>query len=178
MSEQHRREAGSHLTDEQREDYATRALELKARGGSNRQIAKELGVSGPTVKRLLTYAADTADPAEREAVRAQVQASVNAVKRRAWSELDRKEPLTKAQKQAGVDPKTQPRIINPTSHTLPQLLQRVLDADNTLIQLYHLNIQARDETPTESLADQMRAYEQAKLEGKVEDIRPRQDTGS
>lgn len=164
--------SNSHLTDQQREDLSTRALELSARGASQRQIANELGVSPPTVRRLLDYAAQTADPKRRDAVRAEIQASIKAVKRRAWTELDRKVPLTAAQKRAGVDPKDQPRIIQPTSHTLPQLLQRVLDADNALIQLYHLQVTAKDESPTESLADQMRAYEKAKLEGKVQDLRP------
>lgn len=175
MSEDHSKRPVGHagrLSDFERESLSTTALELKARGAINTQIGKELGVSADTVRRLLQYAAGKVDDDAKDRVRASVEASVNAVKRRAWTELDRRVPLTESQKKRGLDPKKQPRIIQPTSHTLPQLLARVLESDDRLIRLYGLDLPDANEEPTASLADQMKAYDKAKREGKLHEIRP------
>lgn len=64
------------------------------------------------------------------------------------------------------------RYIQPTSHNLPHLLSRILDADDRLIRLYGLDQPNADDQPAETLAEQMKAYEEAKRTGKVSDIRP------
>lgn len=158
---------GQSLSASERETLSTRALELSGRGASKAQIGRELEISTDTVKRLLVHASKGIAETERDSIRATIEASVNAVKRRAWTELDRRHNQTDAQKRRNEQGS---RIIQPTSHTLPALLSRILEADDRLIRLYGLDQPDANATPTESLAEQMIAYEEAKRTGKVSDI--------
>ena len=133
-----------------------------------KRIGEELGVSFPTVQSLLRHAAAQIDRDEKTQIRAQIVTSVQAVKRRAWSELDRRRAPDRSK---GARGEPGALIIQPTSHTLPALLQRILEADDRLIRLYGLDQRGSDERPTETLIDQMKAYEEAKRTGKLAEIR-------
>jgi DNA-binding CsgD family transcriptional regulator len=163
-----KRGPGKSLTQEERAHLSSEALEKWGRGISKKQIAKELGVSFQTVQSLLRYAAAQIDAEEKVEIRAQIVASIRAVKRRAWDELDRRRAPDRSK---GATGEPGARIIQPTSHTLPALLQRILEADDRLIRLYGLDQRGSDERSTESLVDQMKAYEEAKRTGKLAEIR-------
>jgi hypothetical protein len=148
------------LTEDERARLSSEALEKWGRGSSKKQISEELGVSFQTVQSLLRHAAAQIDSEEKTEIRAQIVASIRAVKRRAWDELDRRRAPQDRSKGARGEPGS--RIIQPTSHTLPALLQRILEADDRLIRLYGLDQRGSDERSTETMADQMKAYEEAK----------------
>lgn len=165
------RAAGSRLTPEERASYMGTALEMRARGSSKAAVCRALGIQKRTLESLLDEAAGEISPRDRVRKRAEIETSIMAVKRRAWTELDRREALTAAQKRAGMRADERPRIIKPTSHTLPALLSRILESDDRLIQLYGLDRPEADTQPTETLAEKMKAYEEAKRTGKLSEIR-------
>jgi DNA-binding CsgD family transcriptional regulator len=162
-----KRGPGKSLTEDERAHLSSEALEKWGRGISKKQIGEELGVSFPTVQSLLRHAAQI-DAEEKTQIRAQIVASILAVKRRAWAELDRRRAPTKEQRASG---EPGDRIIQPTSHTLPALLQRILEADDRLIRLYGLDQRGSDEGSTWTMVGQMKAYEEAKRTGKIAEIR-------
>jgi DNA-binding CsgD family transcriptional regulator len=156
------------LTEDERARLSSEALEKWGRGISKKQIGEELGVSFQTVQSLLRHAAAQIGAEEKTEIRAQIVASTRAVKRRAWDDLDRRRATERSSRSRG-EPGA--RIIQPTSHTLPALLQRILEADDRLIRLYGLDQRGSDESSTMSMADQMKAYEEAKRTGKLAEIR-------
>jgi DNA-binding CsgD family transcriptional regulator len=163
-----KRGPGKNLTEDERAHLSSEALEKLGCGISKKQIAKELGVSFQTVQSLLRHAAAQIDAEEKAEIRAQIVASVRGVKRRTWAELDRRRAPTKEQRASG---EPGDRIIQPTSHTLPALLQRILEADDRLIRLYGLDQRGSDEGSTWTMVGQMKAYEEAKRTGKIAEIR-------
>ena len=156
------------LTEDERARLSSEALEKWGRGISKKQIGEELGVSFPTVQSLLRHAAAQIAAEEKAEIRAQIVASIRAVKRRAWTELDRRRAPDRS-KEARGEPGA--LIIQPTSHTLPALLQRILEADDRLIRLYGLDQRGSDEGSTWTMVGQMKAYEEAKRTGKIAEIR-------
>ncbi len=162
-----KRGPGKSLSKDERARLSSEALEKWGRGTSKRQIGEELGVSFQTVQSLLRHAAAQIDAEEKAEIRAQIVASIRAVKRRAWTELDRRRAPDRS-KRARSAPGA--RIIQPTSHTLPALLQRILEADDRLVRLYGLDQRGSDERSSATLVDQMKAYEEAKRTGKVAEI--------
>jgi DNA-binding CsgD family transcriptional regulator len=168
-----KRGPGKSLTEDERARLSSEAMEMWGRGISKKQIAKDLGVSFQTLQSLLRHAAAQSDAEEKAEIRAQIIASIRAVKRRAWDELDRRRAPDRSKGALG-EPGA--RIIQPTSHTLPALLQRILEADDRLIRLYGLDQRGSDEGSTMSMADQMRAYDEAKRTGKLAEIRARNPT--
>jgi hypothetical protein len=94
----------------------------------------------------------------------------SAVKRRAWNELDRRRAPDRSK---GASGEPGALIIQPTSHTLPALLQRILEADDRLIRLYGLDKRDSEEGSTWTMVGQMKAYEEAKRNGKLAEIRAR-----
>jgi hypothetical protein len=165
-----KRGPGKSLTEDERARFSSEALEKWGRGISKKQIGEELGVSFQTVQSLLSYAAAQIDAEEKAEIRAQIVASIRAVKRRAWAELDRRRAPDRSK---GARGEPGARIIQPTSQTLPALLQRILEADDRLMKLYGLDRPASDERSTATLVDQMKAYEEAKRTGKLAEIRAR-----
>jgi hypothetical protein len=163
-----KRGPGKNLTEDERARLSSEALEKWGRGISKKQIGEELGVSFQTIQSLLSYAAAQIGAEEKAQIRAQIVASIRAVKRRAWDELDRRRAPDRSKRGSG-EPGA--RIIQPTSHTLPALLQRILEADDRLIRLYGLDQRGSDEGSTETLIGQMKAYEEAKRTGKLAEIR-------
>ena len=164
-----KRGPGKNLTEDERARLSSEALEKWGRGIPKKQIGEELGVSFPTVQSLLRHAAAQIDRDEKIEIRAQIVASIRAVKRRAWDELDRRRAPQDSSKGARGEPGS--RIIQPTSHTLPALLQRILEADDRLIRLYGLDQRGSNEDSTDTLIGQMKAYEEAKRTGKLAEIR-------
>ena len=163
-----KRGPGKNLTEDERARLSSEALEKRGRGIAMKQIGEELGVSFQTVQSLLRHAAAQIGAEEKAQIRAQIVASIRAVKRRAWDELDRRRTPDRS-KGAGGEPGA--LIIQPTSHTLPALLQRILEADDRLIRLYGLDKRDSDEGSTWTMVGQMKAYEEAKRSGKLAEIR-------
>jgi DNA-binding CsgD family transcriptional regulator len=165
-----KRGPGTKLSEDERTRLSTEALEKRARGISTKQIGEEIGVSFPTVQSLLSHAAAQIGAEEKAQIRAQIVASIRAVKRRAWAELDRRRAPDRSK---GASGEPGALIIQPTSHTLPALLQRILEADDRLIRLYGLDQRDSNEDSTDTLIGKMKAYEEAKRNGKLAEIRAR-----
>ena len=165
-----KRGPGKSLTEGERARLSSEALEKRGRGISKKQIGEELGVSFPTVQSLLRHAAAHIDAEEKTQIRAQIVASILTVKRRAWAELDR---CRAPDRSKGARGEPGALIIQPTSHTLPALLQRILEADDRLIRLYGLDKRDSDEGSPWTMVGQMKAYEEAKRTGKLAEIKSR-----
>jgi len=141
------------LTKAERIELGVRALRLSARGLSNVQIAEQIGISNKTVGRLIEETArEIFDAEDRERLRAEVLQSINEVKMRAWTELDRRKEPTPAQKRAD---QSGARIVGPTTRTLPRLLEVIGRQDERLIKLLGLaepeEVNVNHRTPAERI---------------------------
>jgi len=141
------------LTKAERIELGVRALRLSARGLSNVQIAEQIGISNKTVGRLIEETArEIFDAEDRERLRAEVLQSINEVKMRAWTELDRRKEPTPAQKRAD---QSGARNVGPTTRTLPRLLEVIGRQDERLIKLLGLaepeEVNVNHRTPAERI---------------------------
>lgn len=147
------------LAKVERLEKGLQVLRLVARGLPDTRIGAQLGLNRKTVASLRReYARELFDQEDRQQARAEILQSIREVKLRAWTELDRRDGKGD-------------RIIRPTSHNLPKLLDNILDADRALVKLLGIAEPEEVNVTVRTPAERIRAYEEYRRSQGLEVLR-------
>lgn len=167
------------MTVDERIAKGVQALELRGRRIPVSQIAEKLGVHRNTVGGLIREAlGDVTDAATRREALDEALASLQAIERRIWRDLERTHTHKTRDLNTGETVVVRQETLNPTSRTLPQLLAEargcVMDRVKILGLAEPETLEVKHEHRT--LTERVAAYDEYRAKGRFDVIEGGKDT--